>query len=531
MEKTLNRDQVKAILDNAPKGADKGLIVEGLAKQGYKIEGFNDAPKVVEPTPLAKPGYRADTSKMSTIEKVANTVNEVTGIGDLAAKGTQQLAQYVASKYPNDPILQKLADTGNQFAPSAEQTKAAGLKAASTGLALASGGSSIPATIALGAGAGYTQDVASNIEAGKQGVERYTPGISTAIGVAAPLIAPVADVLKALPKAVSEGFSKVPDLPTGIAEKAMNFISADPQAKVVTILKRSTPDEVASVVESARKASISGEAPTPFEITGNKLADTAKVLQTKLNEIGKAKSDIILPLREGLGAFKAETKPFIDKLTSLKNSFSEIDASSRNIVQAAINDAKTVATKMDADKLIDKLQDALYSGNQNQTIVQGSAVDKQLRGILKTYNDALKASLPKEYAVLNDKYSKLVDTLSVINKSLGDVVEGVPIRGASLIKQYFSPSGSKAKEIFEFIKKETNGEVDLAKDATLSKFAMELFDDTRANSLLSGIGDIPTTVGGVVSKVIEKVGGEKLISSMRDSTIKKAKDLAGTPKK
>ena len=311
-------------------------------------------------------------------------------------------------------------------------------------------------------------------------------------------------------------------LPKNLAIKAIDLVSADPEAKVATILKESKPEDLTNYVNIAQKASQDPRIATPLEVVGNKLADTTKVLETKLGEIGKAKSDIIQPMRQGLDSFKSETRPLIEKLNSLKNSFGEIEKGSATKVDAIIKDAKSVSTKLDADKFIDKVQNALYSGNRDMTIVQGSSLDKQLRGIIGEYNSTLKNSLPKEYGALNKQYSDMIDTLNVINRSLGEVVEGVPTRGASLIKQFFSPSGTKAKEIFDFVKQQTNGEVDLAKDATLAKFTMELFDDPRARSLLQGIGDIPTTVGGIVTKVADKIGGEKLQSAMRNSTIRKA---------
>lgn len=327
-------------------------------------------------------------------------------------------------------------------------------------------------------------------------------------------------------KVAKTGLEALSKLPKGLGEKALNFVSADPEKKVATILKESTPQELENYVSLAEKASIDPRVATPFEVVGNKLSDATKILETRLGEIGKAKSDIIQPLREGLGAFKKETTPLLNKLNSLKNSFGEIEKGQRNVVGSIIKDAKTVSTKLDADKFIDKVQNALYTGNRDMTIVQGSALDKQLRGIIGEYNGVLKKSLPKEYGNLNKQYSDMIDTLNVINRSLGEVVEGVPTRGASLIKQFFSPSGTKTKEIFEFIKKETGGQVDLAKDSTLAKFTMELFDDPRARSLLQGVGDIPTTLGGVATKVIEKVGGEKLQTAMRKSTISKAKGIS-----
>lgn len=308
-----------------------------------------------------------------------------------------------------------------------------------------------------------------------------------------------------------------------LTQKAVDFISNDPGAKVETILKRSTPQELDNYLAIAQQHASSQESKHVFEVVGDKLSDTTKFLDTKLKEIGKAKSDIVTPLREGLGAFKKETTPLIEKLTSLKNNFSEVDKGQKATVQAIINDAKTVATKRDADMFIDKVQNALYTGNMDMTIPSGSSLDKQLRGILGDYNTSLKKSLPIEYTQLNEQYAKLVEALSTINKSLGDTFEGVPLRGSGLIKQFFSPAGSKAKEIFEFIKKETNGEVDLAKDATLAKFAGQLYDDPNVNSLLGGIKDIPTTATAVVGKVIEKVGGKQITDALRSSTVRKAK--------
>lgn len=342
--------------------------------------------------------------------------------------------------------------------------------------------------------------------------------------------------LEAIPKAVATASSKVAlkssalDAIKGssgnLTQKALDFISADPEKKVETILKESTPEQLDNYLGIAEKAAADPRVATPFEVVGNKLSDTTKILETKLKDIGARKSAVIEPMREGLGSFKKETTPLIQKLTSLKNSFTEIDRGNKAKVQAIINDAKTISTKRGADAFIDKVQNALYVGNVDMTIPRGSALDKQLKGIIGEYNTSLKNSLPEEYGVLNKQYSDLIDSLDVINRSLGEVVEGVPVRGASLIKQFFSPSGTKAKEIFEFIKKETNGEVDLAKDATLAKFSMDLFDDPRSRSLLAGIGDIPTSVGGVVTKVAEKLGGDKLQEAMRSATIRKAKEIS-----
>lgn len=435
-----------------------------------------------------------DKAKDYATQAVTNPVETAKGAVKGAVGGAAQLTKLVET--PGKFITGKIAEAvgaeapqGLDFAPVEEMTQASN-KAQEVGKVV---GTLLPVERAIGG----AQLLKSSF---LKGTEAVSPNVKTA-------------------------YEAVKLTPSSLKNKAVDFISNDPDKKVETILKRSTPQELDNYLDIAEKSSVSGEAKSVFEVVGDKLFDVTKVLDSKLKEIGSAKSAIVEPSQQGLNSFKKETKPLIEKLTSLKNSFTEIDKGNKSTVQAIINDAKTVSTVRDADIFVDKLQNALYTGNIDMTIPRGSSLDKQLRGIIGEYNSSLKKALPKEYAELNQKYSTLIDSLDTINRSLGEVVEGVPVRGASLIKQYFSPSGSKTKEIFEFIKKETNGEVDLAKEATLAKFAGQLFDDPNVGSLLGGIKDVPTSAMQIVGKVIEKVGGEKLTEEMRKSTVRKAKKV------
>lgn len=308
-----------------------------------------------------------------------------------------------------------------------------------------------------------------------------------------------------------------------LTQKALDFISNDPGAKVETILKRATPEELDKYLAIAEKSAQSGEAKSVFEAVGDKMAETTKTLKTKLDGIGAAKSEVMK--KNGNINFTSQTSQLISQLEDIMKSFTEIDKAQAPIVEKFIADAKNIKTAAQADTFIDKAQDALYTSDRTMVLPSGSALEKRLQKIIGEYNSSLKKAVPEEYATLNEQYAKLVEALTTINKSLGDTFEGVPLRGSGLIKQYFSPAGSKTKEIFEFIKKETNGEVDLAKDATLAKFAGQLYDDPNVNSLLGGIKDIPTTASAVVGKVIEKVGGKQVTDALRSSTVRKAKSL------
>lgn len=309
----------------------------------------------------------------------------------------------------------------------------------------------------------------------------------------------VSKIAKATGNVISDVTTNATKYPKQIVETISEKITPL-DSKVKNVLETTDINKFESYVKAGEDAVNNPRSQTPLELAGEKLADSTIELKNRMSEAGKAKSAILEPLRQGLDSFKKETNPFIQELTKLKNSFSEIDAGQKSVVQSIINDAKTVSTKLDADKLVDKIQDALYSGNTNQTIVGGSSLDKQLRRILGEYNSNLKKSLPTEYTQLNDKYSKYADVLSTLNRSLGETVEGVPVRGASLIKQFFSPSGTKSKEIFKFIKDELG--IDLAEDATIAKFVMDSLGDVRAKSLLE---QIPVTPAGVIMKGIEKI--------------------------
>lgn len=345
------------------------------------------------------------------------------------------------------------------------------------------------------------------------------PDIANIIGLGA--IPGAVGKISAKTAITGSAFDAIKGSTGNLTTKALDFISADPSAKVETILKRSTPQELDNYLAIAEKSAQSGEAKSVLEVVGDKMAQTTKALKTKLDGIGAAKSDVMKA--NGNIEFTTQTAPLVSQLEDIMKSFTEIDKAQAPIVEKFIADAKNIKTAAQADTFIDKAQDALYTGDRTMVLPSGSALEKRLQKVIGEYNSSLKKVVPEEYAKLNEQYAKLVEALSVINKSLGDTFEGVPLRGSGLVKQYFSPAGSKTKEIFEFIKNETDGAVDLAKDATLAKFAGQLYDDANVESLLGGIKDIPTTAGAVVGKVIEKVGGKQVTDALRSSTVRKAK--------
>ena len=299
-------------------------------------------------------------------------------------------------------------------------------------------------------------------------------------------------------------------------DRVSRILAPEADEATKTILRESKPTDVQKYVNLQEASIKDPRAITPYEFVGDRMANATKQLESQRKALGAQKATIINKARYGLDDFTKPTNETILKLMKINDP----------TAQGFIAKLKNVNNKLQADKVIDDMQDVLYKGNKDMTIPAGSAVDKQLKGIIGEYNGKLKASLPTSYQTLNTKISNITKVTGALNKALGEVVDGVSTRGGSLVKQFFSPNGRKAKELFDYVK--TNTGVDLAKEATLARYIMQLYGDSRANTLLGG--NIPTSVNGIINKVIdfgvEKAGvGKKLQDMQRAGAIEKAKDL------
>lgn len=305
---------------------------------------------------------------------------------------------------------------------------------------------------------------------------------------------------------------KTPEL----VDKALLQLADEPSEQVVTILKRSSKKNFDNFLEVAKKSAIDFEAPTGFEIVGDKLADAAKKINSQLRSIGKQKQSIIDRAKVGRVEFVAPARRAV-----LATSKLEKTSLTKNVIERL----KTIKTKADADRIIDDIQELIFNAAGTKVIAPGSRIEKQLRGIIKKLNDELKEGLPTSYVRLNQTYADRIEALQKLNRSLGDTLEGVPLRGASLVKQFFSPSGRTAKELFDFVKKNTG--IDLAEDVVLAKFTAELFGDPKVRSLLEGI---PTGRRGIIEKgaeiLAEKTGvGRSIRGKIKEGRVQKARNV------
>lgn len=75
MENKLTRDQVKTILQGAPKGTDPAKIVDGLVARGYILEGFNEPKSVVDNAKDLAVGFGKGVAR--TAVKTASGIQDI----------------------------------------------------------------------------------------------------------------------------------------------------------------------------------------------------------------------------------------------------------------------------------------------------------------------------------------------------------------------------------------------------------------------------------------------------------------------
>lgn len=300
-----------------------------------------------------------------------------------------------------------------------------------------------------------------------------------------------------------------------IVPKATEFLASEPSPQLTTALKQTPKIKFETYNKIAQEASTDATKPSVFEKVGDSLTSATEQIEKQTSSLSKQKAEIVSKAKN--------IKPFTDQARTAILETSNLPDSP--IKKKIISRLKGIKTTTDADKVIDLIQQDIYEAGRTNVIASGSKFEKQMRGILGKMNESLKKEMPSSYRALNAKISNRIKVLDVLNRSLGEVVEGVPIRGASLVKQFFSPAGSKTKELFAFIKKNTG--VDLAQEATLAKYFGEIYSDPKVRSLLEGI---PTGRQGLISKgldiLAEKSGlAEKANEAVKQAALDKARKL------
>ncbi len=523
----LTQQQTQTIIDNGKlKGLATSDIIDSLVKNGYEPEGVNvqAIQQKLQPKPVQTVGQDLKSDFLGIGKDIAESSQK-------RADNIQEIRGYMQSGEQGG--VRSVLQTAGQLAGAGADAIGAGFKGVfnldlsdSTEKALTEKlGEKAQQVMQIPEVQSIIQRYDALPEENKRDLEALggvTALISEFIGVGAGTKA--GKVAKkgfdagvdATSRVISETVDVASDILPKTKDAIISFVSPNVDDSVKKVLNKIPTSKFDEVVAIAEKATDPTQ-PSVYEYVANSMTDATKQIDNQVKSLSQQKNTIINKAKTGLTDFSKETgQTILDINRKLKNS---------KVGNSFIERLKTVKTKIDADKAIDELQDILYKGNKDMTIPLGSSEDKTLKAILGKYNSNLKSSLPASYGKINTDISNRIKALNILNRSLGEVVDGVSTRGAGLVKQFFSPAGTKTKQLFEYIKKTTG--VDLAEDAVLAKYVGEAFGDTKIKSLLEGV---PTSKTGAIDKVIdfalEKTGANNAISKAKQKgMLKKARDI------
>lgn len=252
-----------------------------------------------------------------------------------------------------------------------------------------------------------------------------------------------------------------------------------------------------------------------LNVIGNKMAKQAQLKNAALGEVGgktvkniatvRANMRDLLRDRVGVNIVKKDGRLAIEDASGRisKVAFDPADNKLMTDAYRVLAKLGKSPTVRQVDDTVDALQDLLYKRKSAVAVPVNGQVEGVLKQVTGTLNRAVKKIGGEQYTKANAKYAYYVDTYEKLNKALG--AEGV--RGGTLMKSLFSPSGEAPRRLFAEVKKLTG--IDLVEEATLAKFAMESIGDARQASLLEEVirGGVPTPtnfVGKAVDKLLEK---------------------------
>lgn len=278
---------------------------------------------------------------------------------------------------------------------------------------------------------------------------------------------------------------------------------SDIEPSVTDVLRKSNADEVNKYFQSARNAVNSNYKNTPFEIVGQRAEEAYDLNKVAINKAAAAKKKILEEAGDKtIEAGKLDTiktsslkqigEKFgvdasdLEDIKQLEGRFSQLDPADEKLLVeffTKLDSLGDTPTLKQIDDFVDWSQSQLYkqSKSLSKLEVANDAMVAELKQITGQINGALKQGVGNGYAEVNARIANLLNLQDEISRALGADAR----KGAGFVKRLFSPTGGNTREIFEQIKKETG--IDLTKEATLAKFAMENVGDTRQRSLLQSL--------------------------------------------
>lgn len=330
-------------------------------------------------------------------------------------------------------------------------------------------------------------------------------------------------VVKPVESIVKPSIEKTKNLVNKTGEKVGDAISPIEGNVKTELTKTSIPKEQRMeaynrYIDQAEQAKIDNSKATPLELAGSRGEDALGKLKEQLNAAGQKKEAVLQEHGEKVVIIQPSFQKFGEMLekrlgTTIDKNNNFIDAKGRkSLVTNSVSDKKLVTkvfdtlrdlgtkpTLQEVNDAIDSIQGELYKGKTVGVEPISGKTEAVVKEVVSDLNNRAKDVGGDAYKQANAEYSTKREIYDTLNKALG--VEGN--RGAALMKQLFSPSGTMPRKLFTAIKEATG--IDLVNEATLAKFAMESVGDMRQASLLNEVlrGNVPLSKSGVVGKAIE----------------------------
>lgn len=385
----------------------------------------------------------------------------------------------------------------------------------------------------IGAKVGETSVVKgldTTVNVGNKGVDLTKQAANAIVDKTTGLVKPILNKTSDIITPIEPGVENVLNPTKLIPKESLKNISIEN----IVASAESKMTKLNRYTQQAEKAVNDFSQPTPLAIAGNKADEALNILNNKLAKQGQLKNEALGIVGDKQVGNMQEVRDFFakeidDKVGVTLNESGELvdavgrkskiafDPADRKLItdtNKVINDLGDSPTVRELDDTVDALQDLVYKRKSAVAIPVNGQVEGVIKNITGKLNRAVKKVAGEQYTKANSKFAYFVDARDKINKALG--AEGV--RGASMMKQLFSPAGEGNRRLFEEIKKLTG--VDLVEEATLAKFAMENIGDARQASLLEEI--IKGQVTGPKSFI--EAAATKAISKLQNP-VEKAKRI------
>ncbi len=482
----LKKDQVNAILKNAPAGADKKAILDGLIIRGYDLEGVDSNAVRQSLQKEAQP-----VEEKGTMDQLKENLSDQNIINQTMNRGKE-----VMTAIENQPKLAEEAG-GGLLAKAASIGATAGHIAGTVARGVGDMFGAILSPFIPKQAQEVMQKVAATINEKVDSIPGMTPEIKksledvfdTSVLLGGKKAEPI------VKNTVEQGAKNVVKTGEGIIENTKQTVGGLKTKTTNTIegvVKKPIPEQVKTVLNeideplfdkyanAAKKAALSNKEITPLELAGKEAQTALDTIKRKLDNIGVEKSAVIEKANIGLqdaGNVGVKLRQQLENYAKGNT----LVGGDKSLVNDIISKAKALGANpklVEVDKFIDYAQQKLYTAGRDLTVPITSKTPAFIRKSIGELNTSLKKMAGESYSGLNDSYSKLVRVMNELNTKLGKEGE----KGGSLMKRVFSPSDANTKQLFQDVKEITG--IDLVNESTIAKFVMEVMGDARQLSLL-----------------------------------------------